>query len=316
MKFNTVFSDWLVARKITKAVQEDFQLSFGNDIAIPVHDVDGNFSFNKYRRSPLIEDGPKYRYDTGGKVSLYGIHKAKAHDAILITEGEFDCLVAWSCNIPAVTSTGGAQSFQKEWVDYFIVPIGKVANTDAELRKDVIICYDNDHAGAEGMVKTLEILPWAKVVFIPDIPNVKDISDYVNMGGNLTELLKSARHFDSIVDVKEDMGRRIALFQSIYFHEAYIKAHTKVNRETVKRKTFSSNAITNARGYPIPNLLEFKQSKARCLFHAEKSASLHYYPATNSCYCFGGCGRAYDAIDIYQKQNNVGFKEAVNQLNK
>jgi len=30
------------------------------------------------------------------------------------------------------------------------------------------------------MVKTLEILPWAKVV-IPDRPNMKDISDYVAM---------------------------------------------------------------------------------------------------------------------------------------
>lgn len=308
MQFNKVFSDWLTANKITKAVQEEFNLSFAEDIVIPIHDIDGNFIFNKYRRSPLSSEGPKYRYDRGGKVSLYGIHKAKDTDTILITEGEKDCLVAWSHNIPAVTSTGGAQSFQEEWANYF-------KGTESKT-KETIICYDNDYAGAEGFVKTLDIIPWAKIMFIPDMPNVKDISDYVNMGGNLHELMKTARHYESIQDVKEDMNRRLATFQSVYFHEAYIKKHTKVVPLNVPRKTFSNDAITNAKAYPISNMMEFRQNAALCPFHNEKTPSLHYYPKTNTCYCFGGCGKTYDAIDIYCKLNDVKFKEAVLQLNK
>lgn len=318
MQFKTVFQDWLKTNKISEKVQSDFNISFDDRIIFPVYGVDGNFLFNKYRRNPLSDVGPKYTYDKGGKISLYGYHLAEGSKSILITEGEKDCLVAWSHNIPAVTSTGGAMSFQKEWLSLFYdIPsdFKEGMFLDESLRKEVIICYDNDVAGADGAVKTLEVLPWAKILIIPDMPNVKDISDYVNMGGNLHELLKTARHYNDITNVQEDRMRRIAIFQSTFFHDAYIKAHTKVNTHT-ERKSFNSDKVTNAKGYPIPNIMEFKQNKACCPFHNEKTPSLHYYPQTNSCYCFGGCGKAYDAISIYMAINNVGFTVAVNELNK
>lgn len=302
MQLNSILMNWLSTNKISEKVQTDFGISFTDKIVFPVYDIDGNFLFNKYRRSPTSEEGAKYTYDYGGKVTLYGYHKAKDHKTILITEGEKDCLVAWSHNIPAVTSTGGAQSFQRAWQDLFI-------------GKDVIICYDNDDAGAQGVVRTLEILPFAKVLFIPDIPNVKDISDYVNVGGDLHELIKTARHFASIADVAEDRIGRIAMFRSVKFHDAYIKTHTKVNTFKGDRKSYSSDEITNAKAYPISNLLSFNQNKVRCIFHADTDASLHYYPKDNRCYCFGSCGKSYDAISIYMKLNGVGFKEAVNKLN-
>jgi len=301
MQFNNVFQDWLKTNKISPDIQREFNLSFTDSIVIPVCDADGNFIFNKYRRSPLTTVGPKYRYDNGGKVTLYAWHKAKTHDTILITEGEKDCLVAWSHNIPAVTSTGGAQSFQKDWASLF---------TD----KNIIVCLDNDGAGAEGMVRILDILPQAKILLLPDMPNVKDISDYVNAGGNLHELIKTARHFNGIDEVTEDRFTRIALFKSVFFHDAYIKKHTKVNTYPSERKTFSNDKVTQARTYPITELMTFNRNKALCPFHNEKSPSLHYYPKTNTCYCFGGCGRAYDSIDIYRKLYNCSFTEAINKL--
>ena len=146
------------------------------------------------------------------------------------------------------------------------------------------------------------------------MPNVKDISDYVNMGGNLHELLKTARQFMDIAEVQEDRLRRIAVFQSTFFHDAYIKAHTKVNTN-IERPTFSSDKVTQAKAYPIPNLMEFKFNKARCLWHNEKKGSLNYFPKTNSLYCFG-CAKYADAIDVYRQLNNVGFRKAVDELNK
>lgn len=297
-----IFRDWLITNKITEEVEEEFLITYDDKIVIPVHDQDGHFLFNKYRRSPLSDEGPKYTYDRGGKVTLYAWHKAKNYDTILITEGEKDCLVAWSHNIPAVTSTGGALSFQKEWADLF-------------KDKEVIICYDNDYAGADGTVKTLDFIPHAKVLFIPDMPNVKDISDYVNVGGNLHELLKTAKNFGSLEEVTEDKNRRIASFQSVFFHDAYIKAHTKIVPKNVPRKTFDNDRVTNAKQYPMDELITFKQGKAKCLWHAEKSGSLHYYQQDNRAYCFG-CGKRYDAIDAYMKLNNVSFSKAVNELNK
>ena len=58
MQQNMVFKDWLAGRKISEAVQEEFNLSFEDNITIPIYDIDGEFIFNKYRRSPLSEEKP------------------------------------------------------------------------------------------------------------------------------------------------------------------------------------------------------------------------------------------------------------------
>lgn len=302
MQFNKVFSDWLNTNKITPQVQEDFNLSFDDNIVIPVYDLNGEFSFNKYRRNPLSNDKPKYWYDKGGKVTLYGWHKAYEWRTILITEGEKDCLVAWSHNIPAVTSTGGAMSFQEEWVDLF-------------KDKDVILCFDNDEAGANGMVKVLKYLPQARVMFIPDRANMKDLSDYVVAGGDLHTLIKTAKRLSTIEEVADDRCSRLATYQSVFFHDAFIKEHTKINKETDRPKSFTSDNVTRAKEYPVENLLEFKNDKACCLWHNEKTPSMHFYHKSNSCYCFG-CGKVADSIEIYMKLHDCTFREAVKQLNR
>ena len=302
MQIHKVFQDWLNTNKITTQVQEDFNISFTEDIVFPVHDLNGDFSFNKYRRNPLDDTKPKYWYDKGGKVTLYGWHKAKDSKTILICEGEKDCLVAWSHNIPAVTSTGGALSFQEDWAELF-------------RDKEVIICFDNDEAGANGTIKVLKYVPQAKVLFIPDRANMKDISDYVVNGGDLHSLIKTAKRLNTLEAVSDDKSRRLALYQSIYFHNAFIKEHTKVNLEISKVKTFSDDKVTNAKAYPMTKIMKFESNKARCPYHKEKSGSFTYFPKDNRCYCFG-CGKSADAIDLYMKLHDCSFVEAVKQLNK
>lgn len=303
MQLNYVFSNWLTASKISEETQREFNISFDNDsIIIPVYDISNNFLFNKYRRSPLSEEKPKYWYDKGSKISLYGIQKAKDEKKILLTEGEKDCLVAWSHNIPAVTSTGGASSFQAEWKEFFA-------------DKEVIICFDNDFAGANGMVKAIEHIPHAKILLIPDMPNVKDISDYVSKGGDLETLLKTARSYKDIAEVEQDRAERVATFRSVFFHDEYINKHKRVKPKNVKFKSQTSDMVSRAKEYPITNLLEFKQNKAICPFHNEKTPSFQYYPDTNTCYCFG-CNQVADSIEVYKKINNCSFIEAVNRINE
>ena len=308
MQLNTLVLDFLYRRKITDKVIETFGISsnINNNIIIPVCDADGNFLFSKYRRSPVVETGVKYFYDKGSSVSLFSYHIAKKHDTILITEGEMDTLVAWSHNIPAVSSTGGALSFQKEWKEYF-------AN------KKVIICLDNDSAGAEGIVRILGILPEAYVLLLPDRAGVKDISDYVSNGGDLHELLNTARQYLTIEDIKQDRGERVALWKNTFFHDAYIREwerrNTPPTAKNLKYDPKTKADLIKAKEFPIDNILEFVSNKTICLWHNEKSPSLTYYKKSNTCYCFG-CGKYADSIEVAKKHYNLNFTEAVKLLSK
>jgi hypothetical protein len=304
MQSNNIFLNWLTARKITPDTIVKFGLREENDkLVIPVLDIDGNFLFNKYRRNPLSDIGPKYSYDKGGKISLFGANYAKDASHILWTEGEMDALVAWSANIPAVSSTGGALSVKPEWSSFF-------AN------RNVTICFDNDPAGGEGIVKALKIVPWAKVLILPSKEGVKDLSDYVTHGGDIHDLLNTAKHFSSLADVISDRADRTALYGSIHFHDAYINEYSKPIPERPKSSKRVGDELSRAKEYPITNLIDIKGDACRCLWHHETEASLHYYKTKNRLWCFGGCGRGYDAIDVYMKIHGCSFKEALTFLSK
>lgn len=300
------FYQWLSKRGVSEEVMALFNLSIhdhpqiGECIRIPYSEHHA-----KYRRDPLDERKPKYLYDQGGKVTLYGVeHLSGETNDVVITEGELDSLVLWSLNIPAVSSTGGALSFQSEWaID--------LANFQ------VYVCFDNDDAGAEGMVKVLKYIPDAKVIFIPEQPHVKDISDFVSRGGDFHALMATARSYANITEVEEERQQLAAKWLPTRFHDAYINANRPQNRtnEEVSKYT-GDDKVLKAKSYPMTNLIEFRQKKACCPWHSEKTPSLAYYPKTNSAYCFGACGRAFDSIDAYRAKFGGSFTDAVRELNK
>ncbi len=303
---NQYFKAWLNKRGITDEVIALFNItdhnhpSIGDCIKIPI-----TTEWAKYRRDPQEDIKPKYLYDTGSKITLYGADKIQAvHTTIVITEGELDALVLWSQNIPAVSSTGGAMSFQAEWVEFFA-------------GKEVYLCFDNDNAGAEGMVKALTHLPQAKVILFPNITGIKDISDYVAHGYDFRSLMATAQAYPTIADVEEDKTLRAPLLLPITFHEAYLDYHRRTTQRTPSQHNYQGDdTILKAKAYPLSNFIEFTRYKAVCPFHNEKTGSLHYYPKTNTAYCFGSCGRTYDAIDFYKAVHNCSFKKAVSELNK
>jgi len=318
MQLNNHHQHWLNKRGVSDAVIELFNLStynhptIGDCIKIPYTDTHA-----KYRRDPLDDRKPKYLYDQGGKVTLFGLDQLtktsnnsrtpREKQVVVITEGELDSLVLWSINIQAVSSTGGAMSFQEEWATY-LAP------------HDVYLCFDNDDAGAEGMVKVLRYLPNAKVIFIPEQPDVKDITDFVSRGGDFHALMATAQSYPDITAVEADKALRKAQWLPTRFHNKYLdhhrQEHERANRPVPDRKDISDEVL-RAKAYPMDNLIEFKQRKVCCPWHNEKTPSLAYYPKTNSAYCFGSCGRAYDSIDAYRiKHPGIGFIDAVKALNQ
>jgi len=211
--------------------------------------------------------------------------------------------VAWSNNIPAVSSTAGSKTFTDEWIGWL-------------QGKDVTLCFDNDQAGAEGMVSIIKRFPQAGVVLIPQRPNIKDLTDYVQHGGNIHDLLKTAKTYTFVEQVKEERAARVSVFESVIFHEEYLdKFEPKVipNSRPISAKDDSDKE--RAKAYPIDRLMRFDKKKACCIWHNEKTPSLNYYPKTNSVYCFG-CGKYGDAIDVYREIHQCDFKTAVSELKK
>lgn len=71
--------------------------------------------------------------------------------------------------------------------------------------------------------------------------------------------------------------------------------------------------LERARAYPIHDLLKVSRAhKTLCVWHDEKTASLHVY-ADNHVFCYS-CQRRGDSIDVYMAVNHVTFVEAVRAL--
>lgn len=172
-------------------ISEDFVKNEGwtwvdKKINIPVVDLEGKFLFTKERNLDHIPhnkdpDGPpKYHMPKGVHAALFNYLAVKDRSYIIICEGEMDCIRLKQDNIPAVSSTNGAESFTKEW---------------AELLegKKVFICLDNDPTGKKGIDKIVEFIPEAKIVVLPD--KIKDVCEYFASGKtvpNFIALVKEA----------------------------------------------------------------------------------------------------------------------------
>ena len=290
------------------------ELRLQNAIVIPVRHIDGTHSFNKYRRDPM--EGPvkpKYLFERGGKVTLYGADRLVAeqsHNHVIITEGELDTLVCWSAGIPAVSSTAGASSFQDEWVEL----LG---------RYEVYICFDNDEAGHKGAIKVLDQIPTARVIFVPNnIPGVKDISDYVAHGGDLHGLMQTAVSLTTDEEIEAERKRLADLWLDYSFY-VLLQEHRKAptlpsNVDGAARPTSQSDdRLERAKSVDCTTLIEFNRRGrypvAKCRWHDDHDPSLTYYARNNSCYCHV-CGKYADAVDIVMVRDGVDFKSALKIL--
>lgn len=184
---------YLNDRGITDDLIRDHHIGFGsfynsNWITIPVKDEAGKFSFLKLRKDPEDEANPVKSkvFPYGKEADIYGWDTLKdAEEKIIICEGEFDRLVLLSRGIPAVTSTGGAGTFKKEWLWNF-----------AHL-KNIYVCFDNDDAGRKGADRALELFlsngkidaKLFKITLPEEVKEHGDITDYfVALNGNTDDL--------------------------------------------------------------------------------------------------------------------------------
>lgn len=291
---------WFAERQISQATLDRFGVHWnGKKIVIPIKDPTGTVLFNKYRRDPLSTDGPKYTYDKGAHTALFN-HQPDVK-VIILTEGEADCIKLEDIGFAACSSTGGSQSFQAEWVPLFE-------------GKKVFVLYDNDQAGAVGAVKVAHLVPHAKIVPFPAYTTAKDITDYLKDKTlhDLIKLLTEAYVLPVTIDDCAKLKRELVAND---LSTKVINEQLRFLNQNRKKKSYVKIDVKNIKDIPITNFMKFDSThKTKCPFHNEKTASFHYYPESNTAYCFGGCGKRFDVIDVYRQINSCSFVEAVKRL--
>lgn len=306
-------------RKLSQAVIKMAGLDVYQDrLKIPVYDKDGNYKFSKFRKAPWdTSDTPKYKYEFGSSVSLYGIDHLG--DDIVICEGELDALALLSCGFNACTSTGGSMTFQEEWAPLFD-------------DKNVTIMYDNDEAGIRGAVKTAFIIKKFTYRWVP--PRLgKDVSDVlINYD---EEMLKTLMRDENKLEFNiPDLSKRKDLLAYRTHLREWSRSMTngsigykfiweiinELNQRLATRKMkrvpqgFEGDDVARARQYPIENIIEVRNGFAKCPFHNEKTASLKVYN-DNHAFCFG-CHKRADSIELAKVVWGLDFKSAVERLAK
>lgn len=286
-KFDKIL-DWLNDRGIPNSIIGKYEISYSQThdrIIIPVFDIEEKFLFNKYRRNPEQKTGPKYTYDKGSKTALYCAHHLKLSDRIIICEGELDCLILQNYGFYAVTSTGGSQSFQEEWVPLFE-------------GKEIFVCFDYDKAGEEGKIRISKYLPHAKNVPLP-----KEVGEHGDITDFFIKLKKTASDFETMLS-----------FAAPLIPEEQRQAPVKAKKP--RKSKGSDTDIAVAKAVPLEDICPVMKFDAHgnaiCPFHNERTASFRKFP-DNHFHCFG-CGAHGDAIDFYMRLNNVGMKDAIRAL--
>lgn len=274
--------EWLNARGISDAIISQAALSMlGGFIRIPIFNSEGNFLFHKFRRNPFDSDEttPKYTYEKGATVQLYCADDLNIGNQLIICEGEFDCLALLSKGFNAVSSTGGATSFQESWAPLFA-------------GKETFVCFDNDKAGIEGMIKVCRMIPHAKVIPLP-----KEVGEHGDITDFFTKLGKTADDFKILMAVASPIPP------------------PKPEPRKRKHKRGEGTDLEEAKKIPLARFLKINHAGfAKCQLHPDKTPSLKCYK-DNRWYCYS-CGQGGDVIYLVMKMLNLTLPKAVAEMMK
>ena len=175
-------------RGLAEDTIKNFQLGYDPDrkaIAIPVFKR-GELVNIRYRF--LNPEKTKYTQEKDCEVWLYneaGIDIALKKGAVLVVEGEFDCMSAWQAGIKNVVSPASGKDSYGIWLE-LLDPV-----------PEVYIAYDNDKAGREASLKFAERVGVEKAKEVSYGDDVKDANEFFKKykREDFIEKIKEARPF-------------------------------------------------------------------------------------------------------------------------
>ncbi len=136
-----------------------------------------------YIKIRRIDGEPKYLHVRGSTPAMFGTDSLGGAPLILLTEGEFDCMLTWQLlrDIAGVATLGSANKKLdlSRWTRYLLPA------------EEIVAVLDNDSAGKQGAQTLAGLSAQIHPVRIPSLsPSANDITDYVRDGGDLWEWLK------------------------------------------------------------------------------------------------------------------------------
>lgn len=134
---------------------------------------DGFLWYVKVRQSQAGGHGAKYISLTGGVNTLFGTDHWQGHETLLVTEGEFDCMLTWQIveHVADVVAVPGASTH-----------LGVEDLALLARYRRIIALYDNDKAGQAGAAYLRQAVgPRVEVSTVP--APAKDICEFYQQQG-------------------------------------------------------------------------------------------------------------------------------------
>ncbi len=261
-------------------------------ITIPVTDRTGSVLFLKLRQDPFrpTEGLPKYMMPTGSEASIFNVQILNNKpDALVICEGEFDCMVLHSLGVPAICSTAGAMTFNDAWV------------AQLNFVRDFYVLMDNDDTGRKGADSLVEKLiaayPNSSIMLVtlpPEVGEHGDVTNFFQQGlgqpedlfeptGKYVDYVAGAEPIDvnqfdemSLQDViktlaltiKHDDDNKLVTFLcmlSAFTDSGQLNASFNAPSSTGKSYT----AIQVANLFPVADKIELAGASPTAFFHGE-----------------------------------------------
>ncbi len=265
----------------------------GTRITIPIRNRAGEVAFFKLAKDPEDQGpSPKMLAPRDFRYELYGWQRLLSRpERIIICEGEFDRLVLEAQGLPAVTSTGGAGTFRREWAK------------DLEGIKEIYICFDRDEAGQRGAWRVGWMIADARIITLPE---------EVGAGGDVTDFFVQRGRS------REDFEKLLAAAAPVPPDAEIASSRTRTWRasdpsreriERIKREVPIAEVI----GQRLELWRSGSVLLGRCPFHEDDRPSLAVYPETQSFYCFG-CSKHGDVITFIRELDHLSFPEALDRL--
>lgn len=175
-RLTTILSE---RRGISEETLDNFDIGYSTTArkyTVPVYDRNGElvnlrmFNLNAKGAQPKMMP-----FAVGYGTQLFNPKVLDKGDEVILCEGEWDAIVAAQHNLPAMTHTGGAGSFQMSWAIEF-------------KDKHVFLCFDEDDGGRKGAIRTARMIQnvAAGVYIIADLGVGKkggDLTDFFLQGG-------------------------------------------------------------------------------------------------------------------------------------